>query len=141
MTMQRQHTLPFHRRSKGQAVTIKEAVIQSHIEGTLRSLGYIVLSTSEHRKAEPCPHCFQWMTPKQGRGCDKGVPDLLVTSGPRRKVQYPAGVWIGLEVKGPKTPLSAEQKILKEADCIFVVRSVDEALEVVAEAEEYLAVR
>jgi hypothetical protein len=112
-----------------------EESVQESIEQALRSRGYWVLSTSEHRRRELCPHCQKWMVPQQGRGCDKGVPDLLVTSGRTRKLQWPPGMWMGLEVKGPTTVLTREQKLLREERRIFIVKQVETALRLVQEFE------
>jgi hypothetical protein len=109
--------------------------VQESIEKALRARGYWVLSTSEHRRREACPHCGGWMVPRQGRGCDKGVPDLLVTSGRTRPLQWPPGVWLGLECKGPRTALSREQKLLREERRIFIVKRVETALALVQEYE------
>jgi hypothetical protein len=112
-----------------------ESQVQEQIERALRSRGYWVLSTSEHRKRQACPNCNHRFTPTGGRGCDKGVPDLLVTSGRSRPIQWPPGVWLGLECKGPTTPLSPEQKLLHAERRIFIVRSVETALRLVRDFE------
>lgn len=128
----RQTRLPFARCS-AHTVYPKEDVVQSHIEGALTQKGYTVLSTSEHRKKEKCPHCDRWMTSKVGRGCSKGVPDLLV-----RNPRWTPTMWMGIEVKGAKTPLSPEQKLLREQKAICIARSVDEALSLVQKFENAL---
>lgn len=91
---------------------IQQAIVQS-----LRLLGYTVLVTSRRRKR--CPTCGTWQ--HAGDGCDKGIPDLLVWDPTRNG-------WIGMEVKGPRTPVSPEQRDLAERGCIIIVRSVDDAL-------------
>src|SRR5204862_721075 len=87
-----------------------EAEVQAEIVAALRQRGYIVLETSQHRRARPCPHCGQLSVPSGGMGHDAGVPDLLVS--------HPAwlrGVWMGLECKGGATVLSREQVELLDA--------------------------
>lgn len=127
-----QHKLPHLQPGRqSRAIHPSEAVVQSHIKGALRSRGYIVLETSEHRKREHCPKCGNSFASHNGRGCDKGIPDLLVTSGPRCRHQWPVGVWVGIEVKGHKTPLSPEQEYLLKLGAIYVVRSVDEAVDAI----------
>jgi hypothetical protein len=106
-----------------------EEVIQSQIVGTLRSMGHLVLSTVHRVKLVRCPHCSQQFRPPGSYGADKGVPDLIVRPGPRAKQQWPDGVFAGLEVKGAKTPLSPEQRVLQQQGAIVIVRSVDEAIE------------
>lgn len=101
-------------------VSVNEDTVQRAIMLQARQDGYIVLSTSEHRKSEPCPHCHKKMTSRVGRGTDKGVPDLLLT----HETRWPPGLWCGIEVKGPKTPVSPEQKILHGQQRIFIARSV-----------------
>jgi hypothetical protein len=54
--------------------------------------------------------------------CDKGVPDLIVTSD-----AWPRGCWLGLEIKTDAGKLSPEQKDLEARDRIVVVRSMEEA--------------
>lgn len=107
--------------------------VQQSIITLLRLKGYEVLQTSEHRRRVQCPHCTQWSTPYGGSGCDKGVPDLIVS-----RDSWPAGTWLGIEVKGPKTKVSAAQKTLAELNRIFIVRSATAALEVVIEFERSL---
>ena len=111
---------------------ISEDAVQSHIIGALRNEGYTVLETSEHRKAERCPHCEKWMRSKVGRGSSKGVPDLLVTKD--TWPQYAAAL---LEVKGPQTRLSPEQKVLEKTGRIAIVRSLSDAHGVLAKLEEH----
>lgn len=93
--------------------------VQQEIMVALRVRGYIVLQTSEHRRRVQCPHCDGWFTPKTGRGCDKGVPDLLIA-----RDDWLAGVWLGLEVKGGNTKVSDEQKDLAARGRIFIVKSL-----------------
>lgn len=96
--------------------------IQSAIVEALRWRGYEVLVTSRRRKR--CHSCGAYST--AGDGCDRGIPDLLVSLGDGR--------WLGLEVKGPTTRLSPEQRRLHADGRIRVVRSVEDAVNSVQEA-------
>jgi len=102
----------------------KEEDVQRAIIHALTALGYIVLQTSEHRGLETCPHCHKPFHPHQGRGSDYGVPDLLVHDPDL----YPPGMWVGLEIKGPKTALSSAQEALRREGAIIVCRGVPDAL-------------
>lgn len=124
---------------------LSEAEIQQHIVSRLRGEGFEVLVTSRRRSRPRCPHCmsiltlcqachraFRWLV--YGDGCDKGLADLLVT-----KLTWPHGCWLALEIKGPKTRLTLEQKSLAARRRIFIARSWDEALEAVRQFEAGLA--
>lgn len=104
------------------AVPVSEDQVQSEIVKALRMEGCIVLVTSHRRAGVACPSCKQWFRPNGGTGCTKGIPDLLV-----RRPEWPSYLWLGLEVKGPKTTVSPEQKQLAEGGHIYIVRSVSEA--------------
>lgn len=66
-----------------------------------------------------------------GYGATPGVPDLLVS-----KKTWPRGFWLGVEVKGPVTRLSAQQKELEQSGRIVVVRSLDDFVNAMREAQE-----
>lgn len=95
---------------------MSEAAIQTAICDALKHIGYDVQSTSTYRK------------PGYGHGASKkGLPDVLVSH-----TGWPAGLWLGLEVKKPKhSKKSAEQDELESRGRIIVVRSLDEAIEAV----------
>jgi hypothetical protein len=112
----------------------RESGVSQRIEDRFRLHGYEVLVTSEHRRKIECPKCKAWFTPSTGSGVDKGVPDQLVRD-PRR---YPPYLWIGVEVKGPKTPISDEQKIFGARLGYVIARSDDEAWDSVMWAESIL---
>jgi hypothetical protein len=112
-------------RAPGSEESTQAAIIEE-----LARRGYLVLSTSEHRKREQCAGCGAWRTPGKGRGTTPGVPDLLVS-----RDEWPPGVWLGLEVKGARTAVSREQKALAARRRIFIVRSAREAMEAVQEAK------
>lgn len=103
------------------SITPSEDDVQATIVEALRLLGYVVLVTSRRRKR--CRVCGAFSS--GGDGCDRGIPDLLVSLGDGR--------WLGLEVKGPKTRLSPEQRGLQAAGRIIVVRSVKDALQAVSQ--------
>jgi hypothetical protein len=102
--------------------TATEADVQKLIVAYLRLHGLAVLETSRRRKR--CP-CGRW--PAGGDGCDKGTPDLLVW------LPVP-GLWLGLEVKGARTCLSPEQRVLAARGMVVIVRTPEEALAAVRAA-------
>lgn len=109
---------------------LKEEDIQSMIRADLLSKGYICLQTTHRTRMQVCSVCGQKSRSQGGYGADYGVPDLLVSHA-----GWKDGAWLGLEVKGPKTPLSPHQQDLLAKRRIFVVRSVEEALEAVSRFE------
>lgn len=96
----------------------REDDIQRVIVDGLRLLGCVVLVTTHRVKR--C-RCGAWS--RGDYGATPGVPDLLV-----RKDGWPAACWLGLEVKGPRTALSRQQKLLRDRGGIIVVRSLEDAL-------------
>lgn len=102
---------------------ITETDLQRLVVDALRWHKYRVLVTSRNRHR--CPTCKTFS--RAGDGCDKGVPDLLVSLG--------KGDWRGIELKGPTTRLSPEQKELQSEGRIVVCRSVEEALAAMEEIE------
>jgi hypothetical protein len=112
----------------------REEVVQSHIIGALRSMGLRVLQTTHRVKRQRCPHCGEVSRPAAASyGASPGVPDILATAD-----DYPPGTLIGLEVKSSSGTLSREQKELKEAKRIHVVRSIEEAEKAIEETEQWL---
>lgn len=104
---------------------VSEDAIQRCIVQGLEAYGYVVLVTS--RRLKRCRNCGAW--PGGADGATRGIPDLLVTRkgwGPR---------WIGLEVKGPKTRVRPEQQTLSENGMIVIVRSWEEAYNVIKSME------
>ena len=77
-------------------LTVHEDDVQAGMVQMLELLGFTVLVTSRRRRK--CWHCGRY--PSGGDGVTKGTPDLFVYD-PR------IGGWVGLEVKGPKTAVSA----------------------------------
>lgn len=101
------------------SIVLSEEQINSCIRDGLSALGYNVFSTT-----------VRGWRGRKGYGASPGVPDLLVGRNEWGAVLMP------LEVKGPKTRLSAEQESLNERGLIFVARSWEEALAAVAEFEK-----
>ena len=97
---------------------LSEAEIQQHVVNGLRGAGFEVLVTSRVRHRPRCPHCrkalsycdgcqrgFTWTG--EGDGCDPGIPDLLVRSrGSAGFARWPDYLWVGIEIKGAKTPFT-----------------------------------
>lgn len=108
--------------------------MQSHTIELLTWCGYEVYQTTHRYRLQTCPKCAGRFMPTGGYGSRPGVPDLIVYH-PRWP---PGAVWIGVEMKGQKTPLSDEQKALAGAGRIIVARSDREALDGIQAAEERL---
>ncbi len=117
---------------------VREETVQANIRQLLAWCGYRVYQTTARFKAHPCPQCGGWVRQAGGTGTTPGVPDLLVYHPGWTADGAAHPVWIGLEVKGPKTPLSDEQKVLHAAGRILVARSPEEALRLLQAAEERL---
>lgn len=99
-----------------------EAGVQRAIVEGLEALSYRVLQTSRHMKR--CKHCGKF--PGRPDGVDRGLPDLVVT-----RDDWPTLEFCGIEVKGPETDLSPEQKALRARGRIAVARSFDDAMAIV----------
>lgn len=98
-------------------IHLKEETVNRAIRSALEALGYEVLSTTVRNA-------------RGGYGASRGVPDLLI-SRPGWRVG-----WLGMEVKGPKTPVSPEQARLAGLGLTVIVRSVDDALTAVRAFQE-----
>lgn len=112
-------------------VYANEAQIQATIEAGLAYLGYIVLHTQHRYRLQTCPNCSRRFRPAGGYGADKAIPDLLVTHP-----AWSTGIFIGLEIKGPKTAISPEQRLLAAQGRIVIVRSWEDAIAAVEAAHE-----
>ncbi len=110
-------------RTKGGVTTLrpKEEDIQKLMIDGLRLKGYTVLTTSRQRRGVSCPKCGTKNFPSKGDGVDKGLPDLMVWH-PRW-----GACWLGLEVKGPETPVSPEQEALAKQGAVQIVKSLEDA--------------
>ena len=134
-SLPKQGTLPFNRASSGRTVEVKESVVEGKVDYHLRADGATVLSTVHRYKLQTCPNpkCGAQFWPQGGYGATPGVPDRLA-----RLDHWPRGVWLGLELKGSKTRLSPEQKVLLANGAIYVCRSGEEASDALARANEDL---
>jgi len=94
-------------------IPIKEEHIQRAIIDGLTALHYTVLQTTVRGV-------------RMGYGSSKGVPDLLITHN-----SWQDGCWLGIEVKGPNTKLSLEQRLLEIDGRIQVARSWEDAIRIV----------
>ena len=130
-SLPRQGTLPFKRKSAGQTVTVPESAVETSVDYQLRADGATVLSTVVRYKLQTCPRCSHRFRPKGGYGTTPGVPDRLA-----RHSDWPQGLWLGLELKGSKTRLSPEQKLLLADGAIYVCRSGEEAREALLLADQ-----
>ena len=83
-----------------------EREIQRRIVDALRKAGCLVCVTSNRERTANTP----------------GTPDLFV---------WRDGKWTALEVKSPDGRLTAKQSALVESGAVHVVRSVEDALQVV----------
>ena len=109
----------------------EEETIQQATIHALRAKGYRVEQTSHRVKLTCCPKCHTKFHPSGAYGATKGISDLLI-----RNDRWPDLFWIQIEMKGPKTPLSPEQKEKRDADALAIARTVDEAVAIVAKAEK-----
>jgi hypothetical protein len=94
----------------------RESDVLQTVRQGLELLGYEVLRVG------------QWRADRGGQ--DAGCPDLLVS-----RDTWKPGVWLGLECKGTRTRLSAEQRRLHAAGRIHIVRNWEQARAVVEEFE------
>lgn len=101
-------------------IPVTESDVQRTIVEGLRALGYVCLKTQ--------PRGVWKAGRRHGTGIDKGVPDLILS-------RAGWGCWLGLEVKGPKTALSPEQKKLEEEGILCVCRSWEDAIGFVRDFE------
>jgi hypothetical protein len=93
---------------------MSERSIQQAAVKLLRENGYLVLVTSDNRKAHHT----------------KGLPDIIVAVG--------RGLWVGLEAKSDTGKLSEEQEQLMRQGNIHVFRSPLEAIQAVKRSERQL---
>lgn len=94
-----------------------EAETQRAIIELLRLAGFKVWSSSRVRRR--CSQCGSFSS--GGDGVDKGLPDIVFC---HPRIPRLMG---GIEVKGPKTAISPEQRAAADLDCYAICRSVDEA--------------
>lgn len=100
-----------------------EKDVQSEVVAAVKSLGYLVQETSIKIRGKR----KRW---NMIVGIDAGISDLLIGRtgwGPVR---------LCLEMKGPKTALSDEQKRLLDLGLIEVARSLEEAIAAIQRFQE-----
>lgn len=107
-----------------------ESDVQGRIIDLCAYLGLRVLKTSRVRKR--CLHCGRYSS--VGDGVTKGLPDLFV----QPKNNTWEALWLGVEIKGKKTALSAEQAALAEKKAIIIVRDEKEFYEQIKRYNEVL---
>jgi hypothetical protein len=112
---------------------LKESSVQHTIESGLGALGLLVLHTQHQYANQTCPTCHRRFRPQGGYGADKGIPDLLA-----RADDFPRGLWLGLEIKGPRTAVSPEQQILEREGGIYICRTWESAEHAVRLTRQYL---
>lgn len=95
-----------------------ESELQAGIIKAIKAKGYLCLKTSSNYKVKQVT---------------KGIPDLFVS-----RKGWPAGFWLGLEVKLPGGKLKPEQEALLAEGRIKIVREVDDALDALSLAESWL---
>ena len=124
---------------------LTEEMVQAQIIEGLRAHRLTVLQTTvrgkqslwcpdcrERFSTQKCPRCHRHVG--MPKGTTPGVPDLIVS-----RETWPVGVWLGIEVKGPATRVSAEQQALAAAGRIVVARSFEDAIGAVRELDARLA--
>ena len=94
-----------------------EGQIQSATIAYLRGHGFIVLQTS--------------VRVRTNTGQTPGIPDLLVS-----REEWPAGAWIGFEVKAQKGVPTPEQELLLAQGRTFLVRDFETAVTIAKMADK-----
>lgn len=107
-----------------------EADIQNAIRQLLALQGYTVLEVGKARRKVQCTRCRTWSYPTGWQGNTIGTPDLYVHAP-----WWGMPVGIGLELKKPGGTVRKEQKNLADMNMTDIVRSEEEALEVVLNVE------
>lgn len=106
----------------------REEEVQGATIVELRRLDYTVLQTSVRFRMVRCPACDHVFHNHADTGQSPGIPDTLVHAS-----AWPvSSLWLGLEIKGAKTPLSKRQKELQSETAIVVARTVAQAVAFVA---------
>jgi hypothetical protein len=118
-----QPKLPLQPGPQKRRINRKEADVQREIATVLRQRGYEVMVTSRVMKVAICQRCGEKNWPRGGDGVSKGLGDILVWHP-----KWPRFFRVEADVKGPRTPLSPEQKLRVEAGVLVIWRSVEDAL-------------
>ncbi|MEO7716290.1 MAG: hypothetical protein ABIY70_08800 [Capsulimonas sp.] len=114
----------------------REEDVQSDTIADLTARGYTILQTSVRYRLMECPECHEMIRWTGDTGQTPGIPDLLV-----RNPTWPVGAWLGLEMKGKKTPVSDAQKTLNKASAIVIAKTSGQALAFVLMADTTFGVR
>ena len=104
---------------------MKEEDVQKSVIELFTVTGWEVLQTS--RRGVMCNRCHR--RAYGGDGATMGLPDLFVTRKGRTS-------WMGIEIKGEKTPVSPEQQRLVDLGYSCIVRSLDEAIKLEKELRQ-----
>lgn len=109
-----------------------EAALQKAIVTCIATLGYVVMESGKSRSKVTCRACGAQTYATGWQGNTPGLPDLYV--------HHPDwfGMAVGLELKGPKTVVTAVQQSLADNNITTIVRTVAEALHAVRRAESTL---
>ena len=111
--------------------SVREENVQRALIDALASLGYLVEQTTVRVKRVECPECHARFVPVRkvrgpdgklrsvGYGATKGVSDLLV-----RHPSWPPALYVQVEVKGPRTPVSTEQRDKQTAGHLWICRDM-----------------
>jgi hypothetical protein len=117
-------------------MTPAELLTEEEIQGLICEyaalLKYEVLITSRRRKR--CVHCKKYSS--GGDGVSEGLADLLIWHK-----RWGVAGWLGIEVKGPKTVVSPEQKRLNDLGANVIVRSLEEFQAALAAHEDRMTVK
>lgn len=110
-----------------------EASLQRDVRNTLGLLGYTIMETGKSRSMVACTACGKRSYATGWQGNTPGLPDIYVHC-PR----WPLPIAIAMELKAPKGKPSEAQKALADSGQTAIVRSVDDALELVRRMENLL---
>ncbi len=130
----KQGTLPFCPQSRPRAVAVKEEVVEREVDQHLAREGYKFLNTTVRYPyfSTTCPRCQCSHRARYngGTGQDKGIPDRLLYSPQWTHPSLGVSLWLGVELKGSKTPFSShEQAKLAHEKHIVVAREWKTAVE------------
>ena len=113
--------------------TNPEAVLQSHLTGTLKVLGYTIMETGKSRSAVMCPHCKGRHYATGWQGNTVGLPDLYI-----HRTGWTLGMAVALELKAPTGKVRPEQQQMADAGMSIIVRTLSDGLRHIRDVEERL---
>jgi hypothetical protein len=105
-----------------------EEEIQAAAIRLLELSGYLVMQTTNRPKSVRCS-CGEMVPPNRHYGATMGVPDLLVT-----RETWPAGVFLGIELKLSTGSVQPEQALLAALRRIEIARSPEQTLHLAQQA-------